>query len=42
MTSKHGVAMIAEEDLETREEKELHFKKESGENMYLRNRHYGS
>ena len=42
MIFKHGVAMIAEEDLETREERKLYFKKESGENMYLRNRHYES
>ena len=31
--------MIAEEDLGTKEERKLHFKKEFGVSMYLENKH---
>jgi hypothetical protein len=31
--------MIVTRDLETKEEKELHFKKEFGKNMFLKNKH---
>jgi len=39
MTFKHGVVMSAEADLGTKEERKLHFKKEFGKSMYLKNRH---
>ena len=34
--------MIAGEDLETKEERKLHFKKEFGENMCLKNKRCGN
>ena len=39
---KHGVVMNVGVDLETREERKLYFKKESGTNMYLENKLYES
>lgn len=38
-TYKLGVATIATRGLETKEERKLHFKKESGVNMCLKNKH---
>lgn len=40
MIFRHGVAMIVIEDLETKEGRESHFKKESGKSMCLKNKHY--
>jgi hypothetical protein len=38
-TCKHGNVISATEDLETNEEKKHLWKKKSGTNMYLKNKH---
>ena len=39
---KHGVVLIAEEDSEIKDERKLHFKKESGKSTSLENKRYES
>ena len=41
-TFRHGVVMNVEEGLGTREEKEFHYRRLYGKNMYLENRHLGN